>query len=232
MTGFELIQTNCHLGRTCRRTCAGMCIRPSMWRGVWSGHLLRTTCAPAPHPPGAVARPPRRSEECRLETDEFFLLLATGSRFVQIVLCRGAMCVPARGVGTQANREDQGRQPETRGANSRQAEWKSGLHNMRHHNVQILTFRREPRAVHRKPQGVAVGLVCRGLSDREPECMENGFDVRSIYTGVRMLQDSLQGVQESARKCNVPRSETGCPRRNTSPTEINGSEIRRACPSD
>jgi hypothetical protein len=53
-------------------------------------------------------------------------------------------------------------------------------------------------------QGVAVGLVCRGLSGREPECMANGFDLRWIYTGVRMLENSSR----SANQCHILQSET------------------------
>jgi hypothetical protein len=85
--------------------------------------------------------------------------------------------------------------------------------------------------VQRKPQGLAVGLVRRGLSRREPECVQNGFDRRSIYTGVRMLENSPR----SAKKCQKVQSETGRPRRgvqSVSRTYINGSEMRRACPRD
>jgi hypothetical protein len=41
------------------------------------------------HPPWPPLPPPRREEEYRLETDEFFFLLATGSQFLQIILVGG-----------------------------------------------------------------------------------------------------------------------------------------------
>ncbi len=49
---------------------------------------------------------------------------------------------------------------------------------------------RKPKALPSETQDVAVGLVCRGLSGRgtESEHMENGFDLRSIYTCVQMLK--------------------------------------------
>ncbi len=53
---------------------------------------------------------------------EFFFLLATGSRLLLIVACRGAMCSPARGVGAEAARGEQSRHPEIRGENLREAE--------------------------------------------------------------------------------------------------------------
>ncbi len=51
---------------------------------------------------------------CRLETDEFLFLLATGSQFLLIVLDRRSVCA---GRWACTNRGDQTQQPETRGAN-------------------------------------------------------------------------------------------------------------------
>ncbi len=92
---------------------------------------------------------PRREEEYRLETDEFFFLLATGSQFLQIMLVE-EMRAPA---GARREQE-QRREPETRGANSRQADRKSDLYNMPCHTVPIMTSRWEPGAVHRKPKAL------------------------------------------------------------------------------
>ncbi len=102
-----------------------------------------------------------------LGTDEFFFLLATGSPFLQIIL------VGAMGALAGAARERRRSNATIKNSRSKLASSTQGGAS-------------ETQGVALETQGVAVGLCCCGLSGREAECIENGLEVRSIYTGVRI----------------------------------------------
>jgi hypothetical protein len=88
----------------------------------------------------------------------------------------------------RAREQDQRRQPQTRGANSRQAECKPDLHNMPDHNVRILMspcayFAPRVR-LERAPDAPRPLRTKRG----EPRRIGIGLPKRPIYTSVRMLK--------------------------------------------